>query len=154
MNINLLNLSMTNIGLYIGLYLRSHKWLLTDVVQKEPKGICLCKQATNVEDSSRTIVTLIYSVLITCKHTIPPSYKKILAYRPHSSIPHKYIQSGPVLHQIGCESSLDGRNPMTQDAFFASASIAPASPADHDLESGAQSLSVQTVKEMSYIYQG
>jgi hypothetical protein len=23
----------------------------------EPKGICLCKQETNVEDSSRTIVT-------------------------------------------------------------------------------------------------
>jgi hypothetical protein len=64
-------------------------------------------------------IPLIYSVLITCKHTIPPSYKKkILAYRSDSSIPRKHIQSGPVLHQIGCESSLDGRNPMTQDAFL------------------------------------
>lgn len=99
-------------------------------------------------------IPLIYSVLITCKHTILPSCKKILAYRPDSSIPHKYIQSGPVLHQIGYESSLDGRNPMTQDAFFASASIAPASSADLDLESGAQFFGVRTVKEMSYIYQG
>jgi len=38
MNMNLSNLSTTNIGLYIGLYLRSHKWLLTDVVQKGTKG--------------------------------------------------------------------------------------------------------------------
>src|SRR3984957_15886211 len=50
------NLSTTNIGLYIGLYLGVISGCLRTSSKKEPKGICLCKQATNVEDSSRTIV--------------------------------------------------------------------------------------------------
>ena len=52
------NLSTTNIGLYIGLYLGVISGCLRTSSKKEPKGICLCKQAANVEDSSRTIVTL------------------------------------------------------------------------------------------------
>ena len=51
------NLSTTNIGLYIGLYLGVIGGCLRTSSRKEPKGICLCKQAMNVEDSSRTIVT-------------------------------------------------------------------------------------------------
>jgi hypothetical protein len=43
---------------YIGLYLGVISGCLRTSSKKEPKGICLCKQATNVEDSSRTIVTL------------------------------------------------------------------------------------------------
>jgi hypothetical protein len=50
------NLSTTNIGLYIGLYLGVIGGCLRTSSRKEPEGICLCKQATNVEDSSRTIV--------------------------------------------------------------------------------------------------
>ena len=34
--------------------------MLTDVDQMEAKGICLCKQETHVEDSSRTIVKPYY----------------------------------------------------------------------------------------------
>ena len=41
---------------YIGLYLGVISGCLRTSSKKEPKGICLCKQATNVEDSSRTIV--------------------------------------------------------------------------------------------------
>ena len=50
------NLSTTNIGPYIGLYLGVISGCLRTSSKKEPKGICLCKQETNVEDSSRTIV--------------------------------------------------------------------------------------------------
>ena len=49
---------MTDIGPYIGLYLGVIGGCLRTSSRKEPKGICLCKQATNVEDSSRTIVIL------------------------------------------------------------------------------------------------
>ena len=56
MNEALSNLSTTNIGLYIGLRLWWPKWLLRTPTKMETKGICLCKQATKVEDSSRTIV--------------------------------------------------------------------------------------------------
>ena len=55
---NLWNLSTTNTGPYIGLYLGVISGCLRTSSRKEPKGICLCKQATNVEDSSRTIVSI------------------------------------------------------------------------------------------------
>ena len=38
MNVSIWNLSTTNTGLYIGLYLRSHKLLLMDVDQNGNKG--------------------------------------------------------------------------------------------------------------------
>jgi hypothetical protein len=50
------NLSITYIGLYIGLYLGVISGCLWMLSKKELKGICLCKQVTNVEDSSRTII--------------------------------------------------------------------------------------------------
>ena len=55
------NLSTTNIGLYIGLYLRSHKYCLWMSTKMETKGICLCKQDMNMEDSSKTIIRTIVS---------------------------------------------------------------------------------------------
>ena len=61
---------MTNIGLNIGLYLRRSKGpiqkskvLVRTSDQKGAKGICLCKQETHVEDSSRAIVTSVSYVL-------------------------------------------------------------------------------------------
>ena len=45
------------IGLYIGLYLGVISSCLRTLSKKELKGICLYKQAINVEDSSRTIVS-------------------------------------------------------------------------------------------------
>ena len=50
-------LTTRNIGLYIGLYLWVRSDCLRTSTKMEPKGICLCKQETNVEDSFRTIVT-------------------------------------------------------------------------------------------------
>jgi hypothetical protein len=49
-------------GLNIGLYLRRsegpiRKSEVTDT-DFRPKGICLCKQETHVEDSSRALVTI------------------------------------------------------------------------------------------------
>ena len=68
---------MTDIGLNIGLYLlspkwllwiskwllRISKWLLRTPTKTGTKGICLCKQETHVENSSRTIVKIIKRIL-------------------------------------------------------------------------------------------
>ena len=43
-------------GLYIGPTYEVRGNCLRTLTRMEIKGICLCKQATNVEDSSRTIV--------------------------------------------------------------------------------------------------
>ena len=52
-----LYLSMGNMGLYIGPTYEVRGNCLWTSTRMEIKGICLCKQAINVEDSSRTIVT-------------------------------------------------------------------------------------------------
>ena len=48
---------MGNMGLYIGPTYEVRGDCLRTLTRMEMKGICLCKQATNVEDSPRTIVT-------------------------------------------------------------------------------------------------
>ena len=48
---------MGNMGLYIGPTYEVRGNCLRTSTRMETKGICLCKQATNVEDSSKTIVT-------------------------------------------------------------------------------------------------
>ena len=49
-------------GLYIGPTYEVQGDCLRTSTRMETKGICLCKQATNVEDSPRTIV--IYEVVV------------------------------------------------------------------------------------------
>ena len=49
-------LTMGNMGLYIGPTYEVRGDCLRTSTRMEMKGICLCKQATNVEDSPRTIV--------------------------------------------------------------------------------------------------
>ena len=80
----LYNLSMTNIGLYIGLYLGVISGCLRTSSKKEPKGICLCKQATNVEDSSRTIVTP-PSTLPKQKQILPKLVLNLIIYKRNTS---------------------------------------------------------------------
>jgi len=68
----LLNLSTRNIGLNRPISTESGVTTTdTEVVaaETEEKGICLCKQETHVEDSSRTIVT---------PPSAPPKQKQIL----------------------------------------------------------------------------
>ena len=78
------NLSTTDIGLYIGLYLGVIGGCLRTASKKEPKGICLCKQATNVEDSSRTIVTP-PSTPPKQKHILPKSVMNLLIHKRNTS---------------------------------------------------------------------
>ena len=49
---------MGNMGLYIGPTYEVRGDCLRTSTRMEMKGICLCKQATNVEDSPRTIVKM------------------------------------------------------------------------------------------------
>ena len=62
MNEAIWSLSTTNIGLDIGLYLRVrgdyYGYRSSCRGDRTGKGVCLCKQETHVEDSSRTIVKL------------------------------------------------------------------------------------------------
>ena len=51
-----LYLSMGNMGLYIGPTYEVRGDCLRTSTRMETKGICLCKQAMNVEDSPRTII--------------------------------------------------------------------------------------------------
>ena len=72
------NLSTTDIGLYIGLYPGAIGGCLRTSSKKEPKGICLCKQTMNVEDSSRTIVSLKAQVVVRFDDTILYNYPLLL----------------------------------------------------------------------------
>ena len=67
-------------GLYIGPTYEVRGDCLRTSTRMETKGICLCKQAMNVEDSPRTIITP-PNTLLKQKQIFPKSVLNLIIYK-------------------------------------------------------------------------
>ena len=74
--------------LYIGLYLEVISGYLRTSSKKELKGICLYKQVINMEDSSRTIIIPL-STLLKQKQILPKLVFNLIIYKRNTLLSSK-----------------------------------------------------------------